>query len=439
MGFNFGSFAGGLAQGVEAGQRMLDIYDKAQIRKATRDEMDTAGKMADDMANGMVKQENGAAADSLTAVLDNVDAQKAAANPSNYTPMPGTDTKAPGASVADFIAPKETGGSTPVPGAQQGNDPRQHKQQFRVGDAVFDSRDKAVADAKKKAPDKMDLFLKNGAAKIQAKYLEQGDPAKAAAWEKYVAGEKGRRNMTTWADSYKSAMSGDFMGTLDGVAKLYNAYDPDTKITGREILKGEDGNPVGAVLKYERDGKEAQIHVDPKTLLEMGVGQLTPEVMFESMFKRESERESSVAKAKTEAIKGEQQMGRVIAQIKGNLAMQGMRGGQAQTLEGIKQGNALERMNLSHDQKKSLEQIRQAFKGQEGGDAYGKRRNPEDRIQAFALKLQDNPDFAGLPQDKIIEAAVAAVKGIDTEAAKMRGGAYQPEADSPDDGDLMLY
>jgi hypothetical protein len=212
------------------------------------------------------------------------------------TAAPGTD-----------VAPTAKATSTAPPAAAGAGFKR-----FRVGDASFDTREEALAHARKQVPSATDYFMKNAVPAISAKYLEQGDVEKAEAWDKYAKDKATQRNMETWAKMARSAQSGDFDAAANHAFELYKSYDDGVTPLSKETVKDKDGNVTGfnVKLKVDATGETRTQFIGSREIVEMGLGALSPQGMFDAMYKRQQSADQARAKAAADAANDQRTLNR---------------------------------------------------------------------------------------------------------------------------------
>ncbi|KMN83646.1 hypothetical protein VK98_01455 [Chromobacterium sp. LK11] len=98
--------------------------------------------------------------------------------------------------------------------------------------------------------------------------------------------------------------------------------------------------------------------------------------------------------------------------------MQCLKGPQVQVLESVKNQHAIERLGLLHEQRKTLMQVQSALKRDDEAAEYGKRRNPEDRLQAITSGYYDVGSDEG--KATLAKAAKQIMETIDAEGACIR-------------------
>lgn len=176
---------------------------------------------------------------------------------------------------------------------------------FSVGEKSFDTREEALAYAKKIGPNKIDFIVKSMGPKMQEFYIAEGDVAKAEAWEKYINDRKGRRALEEWAGAVRSVQLGNVEKAADHVFNLYKTYDDGITPLSKEVVKDKSGNITGfnVRLKDDESGEERTQFIDQKTLTEMGLAALAPPQMFEAMWKRQQEADQAAAAQRAEIAK----------------------------------------------------------------------------------------------------------------------------------------
>lgn len=221
-----------------------------------------------------------------------------AAAPTAAAPAPAAPATSPAASGLPGVAPTA---APAAPAAPAGN--------FMVGDKSFATREEALKAADAKTPSVQDYFMKNAVPKIQQKYIEQGDMAKAEAWDKYAKDKTTQKNMETWAKAYRSAQVGDMTAAADHVFELYKGFDDGITPLSKETVKDKDGNVTGFNVRTRNDTtkEETTQFIGKDQLLEMGLSALSPPAMFEQAYKRNADAQKlkavNAAKAQEDRMK----------------------------------------------------------------------------------------------------------------------------------------
>lgn len=348
---NWGGFAGGFAQGfnngVNIGRTINDARKQAAIEDVRQQGLAEAKAARDASISDMIK-DNGIQGTQPTqptapnsgpktgeAAPDTQDVQTYAVSPP--APVASAPLPTPVASPQDAIdqAPAKTAPAAPVAAAPAAPDQDKPtgavaappapaasvaaggitpdaapvRKRYSVGDASFDTMDEARAHASKSAPSATDFFLKNAVPKISEAYLAQGDVEKAEAWSKYAKDKTAQQNMETWAKAWRAAQSGDLDTAANHVFELYKSFDDGVTPLSKETVKDKNGNVTGfnVKLKVDSTGETRSQFIDRDTLLNMGMGALSPQGMFEQAYKQkqtvDAARMANAAKAADEARK----------------------------------------------------------------------------------------------------------------------------------------
>lgn len=444
MAFDWMAFNSGLNQGMQTGSNILDQVNRFRTRRAINQEWDSARQQSEAQAEGMIGEEVvQQPADALTRTIDeSLQNGRQAAAKGGFSAAPATGRPLPQrASVADFLG----AGSEQT----QTHDPRQYQDvsRYEVAGQRFDDRGQARAKAKQLAPDATEVFLKDGVKRLYENLMRRGLVDEAKGWSEYAEGEEGKRYMRTWADTSRAAQAGDWDKMLDGVVKMYGVANPDTKVLAREINKDAQGQMLGATLRYQTGKAEpASIEVDRDTLLNMGLNGQNPAAMFNTLWSRREGQDKAGRDAKKEAFKAQAKAAADGQQRQHQTGLQQMKGQQAQALESVKNNHAIERLKLSHEQRKTLMQVQSALKRGNDAAEYGKRRNPEDRLQAITMKLLDSGYYdVGSDEGKatLAKAAKHIMDTIDAEGARIRrdgmGAALAGASQEGEEDDFLMY
>lgn len=297
MGFSWGGFSQGMNQGLQLGSKLNGLIEEDQVTRLRKQGMDEAkasalaaqGAAASSVTDNGVQGLNQSAAEApMTAPVQTykVDAPEAAPQ---TAPDSAEQAMPTGGNAPPSPAALAAGGTAAIPAQQR----------YSSGMRGFDSKDAAVAHAKSKAPTDMDFFMKNAVPQIAAKYMEQGNMAKADAWTQYAQDKSTQQHMQTWAKAKRAADSGDFESAAEHLGTLHKQFDDGMSVIGQEAVKDQDGNLTGFNLKIKNDatGETRAQFVDPKTLVETGLQGLAPPQLFDMTYKRQMAADAQRARA----------------------------------------------------------------------------------------------------------------------------------------------
>lgn len=264
--------------------------------------------------------------------------------PAAPPPAPGIVPPAAAAPVASTApTPDTTGATSPaavgtIPPAAAA---AQARKRFSVGDASFDTIEEARSHAEKSAPSVQDFFIKKAVPKISEAYLAQGDVEKADAWEKYAKERTTQKNMETWSKAWRAAQTGDLDTAANHVFELYKSFDDGVTPISKETVKDKDGNVTGfnVKLKVDGTGETRSQFIDRDTLLNMGMGALSPQGMFEQAYKQkqvaDAARLSNAQKAADEQRK-----------LQGQVTLQGQKDAASMEREKLKGQQRMEQISV---------------------------------------------------------------------------------------------
>lgn len=344
---NWGGFAGGLAQGVQGGVSMIRNLDGI-IKERKVSEMRAQG-MAEAQAareaaiNDSIKGGAPAAVNGLTGQPAEVPAaapaetQTTPSNPAGLdrpsataAPVAQSSAQPPTGSGAKAVASEAPAPITPQSAPAQGLP-------FSVNGKGYATREEARAAAEKSTPGVMDFVGKPFIDRMQQVYLEQGNVEMADAWGKWAEDKQNKAAMKEWSSAFRAAQFGNFEKAADHVFNLYKQYDDGITPLSKETVKDKDGNITGfnVKLKNDKSGEEYSQFIDKKALTELGLSALSPPQMFEQQFKRQQQADQAAA----ELAKENRAFQRDIA--KGDRKFE-----QEKQMEGIKAGNAIEKMTI---------------------------------------------------------------------------------------------
>lgn len=325
---NWGGFAGGFSQGIGNGMQIGKAYNDAnkeyklnQVREqgiaeatAARDaevEKSIKDNGTPDTKATQATQAT-APSDATAAPADQTAAPAApapqlAANPATAEPqdqnrmipqeLQGSPAAAPVAPAAAPAASEMPNVESPAARGVTGN------KRYTVGDKSFDTIEDARAHAQKNKPSVMDFMGKTLVPKMQEAYIAQGDVEKAEAWGKWSKERDSQKYMETWGKAFQAAQAGDFDTAADHVAKLHSDFDDGHTVVSREKIKDANGNVTGISLttKDDKTGEKTTQVIDPKKLVELGLGGLSPEKRFELAYKNKTAADAMGAKAAIDA------------------------------------------------------------------------------------------------------------------------------------------
>lgn len=153
---------------------------------------------------------------------------------------------------------------------------------FTVGDQSFDTREQAQAAAEKLAPTQAEFTGKAVAKKLEAHFIETGDIESAEKWSKWAKTKDNERKMETWADAFKAAQTGDYVGSARKLMKLYPDFNDGHTLVSATAVKDANGKETGfKMTTRDASGKETTIEHDAQTISRVGLAQMNPQKMFE--------------------------------------------------------------------------------------------------------------------------------------------------------------
>lgn len=282
----------------------------------------------------------------------------------------------------------EAGGAgAPAPVTEKANG------KFSVNGKSYATREAALSAAEKEAPSAADLFMKNAVPKIEAQYLQMGDPDKALAWSKYADSHNGKRAMKDWAAAFTAP---DFDTAATKFGKYYTDHINDgVDYTGHKMLTKSDGSKVAVVtLKDKATGKESQMELTRQSMLALG-GANNPQKLFET----EQAKQAQADKFKYEqSIKAQER--RNDTQDKKDL--EGYKQDRLDQREGKKFDAGVDaKVAALRDAGYSDDDIKKMMPAIVGAGEHKKTTDPTERRALVASDLLKNDaTFARLPKDK---------------------------------------
>lgn len=445
---NWGGFAGGFSQGfnngVQMGKTVGDVIKQKKIDDIRAQGMAEAEAARNDEASKMVRESSSGVQPVSAAPApqpnapqtgqpapDNDVAQTVAVPqpgapmtpqdgqpPMATTPATAPTPTTPAAQKPELVAPPQAAQAAPTAPPPAAAGISGAPKPFMVGDQGFDTRDEALAHAKKNTPSVTDFFMKNAVPRISQAYLEQGDVAKAEAWDKYAKDKTTQKNMETWAKMERAATMGDFQKAGDHMFDLYKQYDDGVTPLSKEVVKDKDGKFTGfnVRLKNDETGEVTAQFIPQAQMVEMGLAALSPPAMFEQTFKRQQAADQLRAKAAIDGANDARTMARdrekAAATAAENekkrandLKLQGMKGDQR--LEQIAVEEQIKSANVGAGEKKKIaakvdalrgagyndEQLNGMMPALVGAGDYKKRTSPEEARRMLLTERVKDPLF----------------------------------------------
>jgi len=227
----------------------------------------------------------GAPASITPAAANPASTQTPAATPAQATPgMPPEAATAPAPTAAPVVTPQAAlaGQATPTTPAQVASAGIAAPKRFTVGDQSFDTREQAQAAAEKLAPSRAEFTGKAVAKKLEQHYIETGDIESAEKWSSWAKTKDNERKMETWADAFKAAQTGDYVGSARKLMKLYPDFNDGHTLVSATAVKDANGKETGfKMTTRDAAGKETTIEHDAQTISRVGLAQMSPQKMFE--------------------------------------------------------------------------------------------------------------------------------------------------------------
>lgn len=439
---NFGAFAGGFSQGMERGARigkeLREIIKEKKLQDLREQGMAEAEAQRSSSVQSMIKEGGvsgqptsgpvdistpkvetppvDAASVSAASPTANPDAASAnTASPTYTQPAPSTvSANAPtanpdpaGAATAAAAQPTGAPAAQPVvqatPQAMAATGVAAPVQKpngkFTVNGQSFDTREQALAAAEKSAPSATDLFMKNTVPKISQSYIEQGDPEKALAWDKYAKSHNGERAMKDWAAAFTAP---DLDTAADKFGKYYTDHINDgVDYTGHKMLTKDDGTQVAVVtLKDKATGKSTEMEITREKMLALG-GANNPQKLFEQEVAKQQAADKMKFEAKLKAQERRE------------------KNADAMSLEDYKQNRLDSREGMKGKQKIDEIALREELSA-EYADRYKKATSPGERAAIIDSDLTKNdPRYARMSKDEQKQKVLEKMKNLDEIAAEV--------------------
>lgn len=285
MGINWGGFGSGFADGLGNGMRLGSAYKKAKqehdankVRDAAVKESKALHEQAVAVAdNGLQGQKQEAAQGPAKAPVNTYQVdlglpqQQAQAVPQ----APSIDASLAGAPGVDAQP------AQPAPAAQMAAQGLQPQKRFTAAGQGFDDEGAARAAARDAAPSLKDFTASRVAEKLEQHFIEAGDIEQAEKWGQWHRNKQNKQKMDTWADGYKLAQTGDYMGAARKFIKLYPDYKDGIDLVSAEPYKDESGREAGFDIVVKGPDGERSMRMDAQSISKMGAAQLNPQAMFE--------------------------------------------------------------------------------------------------------------------------------------------------------------
>lgn len=316
MTFNFGGFAGGVANGLVIGKQIKDAFAEDEIAKvraagiAEARAMQAAGtpqvedKGYDQQNLGATPQ---ASADPAAAPVNTSLAASPAMQGVTQPQADGMTTvpvPAPSATPTDALSSTPLASAAPdsATPAPAGGVTIKGGKRFMVDGQGFDDIESAKAHAKTRAPDINELMRKTLVPRMQEAYLSQGNPEKADAWAAWGESQDGKQKMKLWGQAMTASQSGDFDGVANALVKLHGDLPDGRTYVGRTDVKDKAGNLTGFNMNWKDDatGEEKSEFVDKDSLVERGLSAMNPQAMFEHVYKAKTTADAMNAKARAD-------------------------------------------------------------------------------------------------------------------------------------------
>lgn len=170
----------------------------------------------------------------------------------------------------------------------------------------------------------IDRYMEVGMPMVIEGYLKRGDIEGAMRYQEFLDTYSTKQAMKTYASAMFDASVGNFDGFVDGMMDLYNneSYFPDGMTVDKaksRIVKGEDGNPTGALLVLtDKDGNEFEQIIQADDMIAWGATMLAPEnavTYWADAAKAKMEREKGIADEQVNAAKEAREGNEAVANL----------------------------------------------------------------------------------------------------------------------------
>jgi hypothetical protein len=292
----FGSFAGGLAKGLQAGDEMLSAEAKREMLKAEADErrekLASQRELNKVLANGLpgFKSDTPKAAPASAPIEPMLNfGGNLTEDPAFAKSMADAENFASGAdepgSDAAVVAPTS---AYRVEGVGVYGDPK---------DAIDASQAAAELPAAK-APTAIDdaygAYRKQVVPKAVAAFIKAGKLPEARAYLEFVRGEEGEAYARDWLSASQAVDAGDFEGAIPALGNLYNRSVPNGRRAEWESIG--DGRYRVSHFDEATGAKVGEREMTAPDLARMGLDSLSPAKRVEAVLASQKEQRQETRK-----------------------------------------------------------------------------------------------------------------------------------------------
>lgn len=201
------------------------------------------------------------------------------------------DTMAEGLETSKTQRQAEIDGAVNV-GSKSSADNTMTMPTYEVDGKDYGSEEGAKKVAESKVGTVMDYFYQNAAPKIAEEYLNQGDVAKAETWNNWIKDKNVEKGFKHGVKAFQLASMGQDEKAMESLFKMYNQpgyFEDGNQAKSWAPIKDKDGDTTGYAITIEAaDGSTSVLNVnkgeeflqqiqmlaDPKSVYEMGWGQI---------------------------------------------------------------------------------------------------------------------------------------------------------------------
>lgn len=384
-GYGSMGFMGGLSQGINSGNKLVEAYYKGQENK---DKAEVKSVMAEGLETAKASRQ---------ADID-------------------VNTQVGGGASAD--------GSMTVPTY---NDAKGNS---------YANADEQKAAAEKNAPSVDDFYVKNVVPKIAETYLKQGNIEQAEKWKSWADDKNTKTGMKHWTKALQAGQMGDFKSYADNMVKAYNTpgyYDDGLEAEGYDLVKDKEGNTTGMTLNLKNKStgeKFAQTINGQKDMVQMGIGLLDPANAFKTTQAAVQAAEAAQAKGAESDLK-----------FKRDVYRDDRKGERQERAQTQRDESALDRLVTGKEMDAKNQAAGIKLRAQ-AGDMYKKGASPEEVRRMLHQKRLSGLSYARMKpeeQAKIIDQDVQTISG-GKGGNPMSGGIALPTAEgAPAKGAPMIY
>lgn len=430
--FDFGAFAGGLADGVERGERIVRSVQEQQKRKRMRDFLNQS------------RAELGAQYDAKYGGEPSAGQPSAPAQPPQGPTQPTAEIQPNNGPQGEMPTVDLTKSQDEIRARESAKLPPSVSNQSAAPSETRDVTPTITNPAAVKRPSmsRSQYISEQMGLRGYEFFVSEGDIETAEKWKRHYETAKGQRAVRDWAAAYTAP---DFDGALRGFGKYYTDHVNDgVDYKGHEIITKEDGTQVGIVtLRDRKSGNETKMELTRDRMIQLGEA-WNPAALFKS----ESARAEAARAARASAAEKDLAHSRAmeIADAKENRADRRERFKADREEAQIRLRGDIERSNATAKAKDearakvalleqygyTAEEIKPMIPTLLKGGEYKKATSPEERRAMVTSDLiKSDPTFARLPPEKQRERVDQIMQVMSASSSAAPAAAAPPPAAAP--------